>query len=209
MSAEAEVLAGGPVVLLVVALLEDVPHRVLLIGVVHHAHLVELHLSEERFPLALLPGVLGFRLAGHLLVQDQLGVVEADADGDLVAGDGADVLLVGADAGDLLVEVVGLDGEDLLDDLGKKGSTACSWALQMALIWCSGSMGWSAVSSLILSGKRRMNCGLGLALAQSRYSRILAWIWPSDISNDSNYIIISPASSRFQGQATREGKGSA
>lgn len=46
-SAEAEVLTGAPVVLLVVALLEDIAHRVLLISVVHHAHLVELHLPEK------------------------------------------------------------------------------------------------------------------------------------------------------------------
>lgn len=114
-------------------------------------------------------------------MQDQLGVVEADADGHLVAGDGADVLLVGADLGDLLVEVVGLDGEDLLDDLGREGGTACSWALQMALIWWSESMGCSAVSSLILRGKWRRNWELGLVRLESRYSRILAWIWPSDI----------------------------
>ena len=70
MLAESEVLAGGPVVLLVIALLKDIPHGVLLIGVVHHAHFIELHLSEKGLPLALLPGVLGLRLAGHLLVQD-------------------------------------------------------------------------------------------------------------------------------------------
>lgn len=88
-------------------------------------------------------------------MQDELGVVESDSDGDFIAGDGPDVLLIGAYLRDFLVEVVGLDGNDLLDDLDKRSGTACSCALQMALIWCSGSMGKSAVSSLILSGKCR------------------------------------------------------
>lgn len=51
----------------------------------------------------------------------------------------------------------------------------------MALIWWSGNMGWSAASSLILRGKWCRNWESGRARFESRYSRILAWIWPSDI----------------------------
>ena len=57
-SGESEVLVGVPVVLLLVALVENVAHGLLFLDVVvvlEHAHLIELHLPEERFFFARVP----------------------------------------------------------------------------------------------------------------------------------------------------------
>ena len=136
-SGETEVLVGGPVMLLLIALIEDVAHGLFfgdVVVVLEHAHLIEFDLSEEGFLSARLPRLLGLRLAGDLLVEGQLGVVESQSQGHLIRGYRANVVLVGTDACDLFVELVGLDGDDCLEDLGEKGGTVCSWALQMALI---------------------------------------------------------------------------
>lgn len=50
-------------------------------------------------------------------MQDELGVVESHSDGYLIAGDGSDVLFIGTHSCDFFIEVVGLDWNDLLDDL--------------------------------------------------------------------------------------------
>ena len=138
-------------VLLLVALVEDVAHGLFFLDVVvvlEHAHLVELHLPEKGLFLPRVPRLLGLRLAGHLLVQGQLRVVEAEPQRHLVGGNGADVLLLRANAGDFFVELVGLDGDDFLQDLREGGVTVCSCALQMALICWRGRVGsaWSARS---------------------------------------------------------------
>jgi hypothetical protein len=119
-SAKAKVLIGGPMILLVVALVEDVAHGLLLhrVLLLQHAHLVELHLSEERLLLLRLPRLRTLRLAGHLLVQRQLRAVQAQSHSHLLRRNCADVLLLRANARDLLVEVVGLHGNHLLEDLG-------------------------------------------------------------------------------------------
>ena len=136
-SGETEVLVRAPVMLLLIALIKDVAHGLFfgdVVVVLEQAHLIQFHLSEEGLLPARLPRLLGLRLAGHLLVEGQPGVVESQSQGHLIGGYGANVLLVGTDACDLFVELVGLDGDDCFEDLGGEGGTVCSWVLQMALI---------------------------------------------------------------------------
>ena len=117
LSGQSEVALSVPVVL--VALLEDVPHDVLFLVVLllDQPH-VQLDLTEEGLPLAFLPLLtLTLGLTRWPLAQDKLGAVEVETGGHLVLGDAADVPSFGTDLGDVLVDVVGAAGDHFLEDL--------------------------------------------------------------------------------------------
>jgi hypothetical protein len=90
---------------MVVTLLENITHEVLLVVfLLDHPH-VQLHLSEERFPLALLPVRLRLRFTGWSLAKHQLCAVKIQPRCHFLVGEVWQVSALGAHSAHLFVEV--------------------------------------------------------------------------------------------------------
>ena len=91
----------------VIALVEDVPHRLLLQALfLYKPNLLEFHLPKEALPSLARPRLLRVRLlCRDLMLKAELTIINAESRCHFVRGDEADVPLGWADPRDLLVEI--------------------------------------------------------------------------------------------------------